>query len=261
MRITVCQLTNIGGILPDEWDTLARHVADHESDLLLLPEMPFSRWLAAEYTVVPEQWTEAVEQASEWLALLPDLAPTMVVGTRPAVKAGSNRNRGYILDGDGLRDVHEKHYLPNESGYWERRWYEPAPPDFTPFPAGDALVGMLICTETWFFEHAREYGRADVDLLVIPRATPHASIDVWLAGGRSASMVSGAFSASSNLYRARGGPADLGGLGWVTDPYGRVLATTDTAEPFATVEVDLDLARDAKATYPRYVPGEFGQEF
>ncbi len=259
MRITVCQLTNIGGILPDEWDALAHHVADAESDLLLLPEMPFSRWLAAEFTVVPEQWTEAVEQAEEWLALLPDVAPTMVAGTRPTVKDGSNRNCGYLVDAAGQRDVHEKHYLPNESGFWERRWYDPAPADFTAFSAGEATAGMLICTEVWFFEHARQYGTDGADLLLVPRATPHASLEVWLAGGRSASMVSGAFCASSNLYRARGGPADLGGLGWISDPYGRILATTDTADPFATVDIDLDLARAAKETYPRYVPGEHGR--
>ncbi len=259
MRITVCQLTNIGGILPEEWDALAHHVAENESDLLLLPEMPFSRWLAAEFTVVPEQWLEAVERAEEWIALLPDIAPTMVAGTRPAVTNGSNRNVGYLVDGSGQKDVHQKHYLPNESGFWERRWYDPAPADFATFAAGDATAGMLICTEVWFFEHARQYGHEGVDLLLIPRATPHSSIDVWLSGGRSASMVSGAFSASSNLYRARGGPADLGGLAWVTDPYGRILAMTDTAEPFATVEIDLELARAAKDTYPRYVPGEHGR--
>ncbi len=258
MKVTICQLTNIGGILPEEWDRLAHHVAEAESDLLLLPEMPFSRWLPAEYTVVPEQWVEAVEMAEEWLALLPDLAPTMVAGTRPAVTDGSYRNRGFLIDADGIHDVHEKHYLPNESGYWERRWYEPAPPEFMTFTAGEAKVGMLICTEMWFFEHARRYGREEVDLLLIPRATPHASIEVWLAGGRSAAMVSGAFSVSSNLYRARGGPADLGGLGWVSDPYGRILAVTDGAEPFVTVEIDLELARSAKKTYPRYVPGLHG---
>ena len=259
MRITVCQLTNIGGILPEEWDALAHHVAEEESDLLLLPEMPFSRWLAADFTVVPEQWTEAVEQAREWLTLLPDLAPTAVAGTRPDAVEGRSTNRGFVVDADGLRDVHDKHYLPNESGFWERRWYEPAPASFEPFDLGEARVGMQICTEMWFFEHARALGRDGLDLLLVPRATPHETLDKWLAGGRSAAVTSGAYCASSNLYRTAGGPADLGGLGWVFDPDGEVLAVTDQAEPFVTVEIDLDVSRAAKDTYPRYVPGEYGR--
>lgn len=258
MRITVCQLTNIGGILPEEWDELAHHVAEEESELLLLPEMPFSRWLAADFTVVPEQWIEAVEQAREWLDLLPDLAPVAVVGTRPDSLDGTFTNRGFALDADGPRDVHDKHYLPNESGFWERRWYEPAPSSFEPFAIAGATAAMQICTEMWFFEHARALGRRGVDLLLVPRATPHETLDKWLAGGRSAAVTAGAFCASSNLYRAAGGPADLGGMGWVMDPDGEVLAVTDQAEPFATVEIDLEAARSAKETYPRYVQGEFG---
>ncbi len=259
MRITVCQLTNIGGILPEEWDALAHHVAEEESDLLLLPEMPFSRWLAADFTVAPEQWAEAVEHAKEWLGLLPDLAPTAVAGTRPDVVDGTFTNRGFVVDGDGFRDVHDKHYLPNESGFWERRWYEPAAASFESFPLGGATVAMLICTEMWFFEHARALGREGLDLLLVPRATPHDSLDTWIAGGRSAAVTAGAYCASSNLYRAAGGPADLGGLGWIMDPDGEVLAVTDQAEPFATVEVDLAVSVAAKDTYPRSVPGAHGR--
>ncbi|MCW2680032.1 MAG: nitrilase/cyanide hydratase and apolipoprotein N-acyltransferase [Frankiales bacterium] len=36
-------------------------------------------------------------------------------------------------------------------------------------------------------------------------------------------------------------------------PDGDVLATTSADEQFVTVEVDLELAREAKSTYPRYV--------
>ena len=50
------------------------------------------------------------------------------------------------------------------------------------------------------------------------------------------------------------GKADLGGLGWITDPEGNILATTGPDDPFATAEIDLAFARDSKRTYPRCVP-------
>ena len=50
-----------------------------------------------------------------------------------------------------------------------------------------------------------------------------------------------------------GAEANLGGVAFICGPEGDVLATTDAAHPFATLNIDLDLADRAKATYPRYV--------
>ena len=105
-----------------------------------------------------------------------------------------------------------------------------------------------------FFEWARHYARSRADLLCVPRATPHGSTDKWLAGGQAAAVCSGAYCLSSNLWAPEGGAENLGGLAWIIDPEGEVLATTDLDNPFATAEIDLDLARQSKSTYPRYVP-------
>jgi N-carbamoylputrescine amidase len=59
---------------------------------------------------------------------------------------------------------------------------------------------------------------------------------------------------SSNLWYPEGSRADCGGLAWIVDPDGSVLTTTDTENPFATVEIDLGFSRASKKTYPRYVP-------
>ena len=75
MRITVTQLTNYGGIIDDEWHDLVDHVRAQRSDLLLLPEMPFSRWLAADHTVVEEQWLDAAKASADWLEVMPAFAP------------------------------------------------------------------------------------------------------------------------------------------------------------------------------------------
>jgi len=58
---------------------------------------------------------------------------------------------------------------------------------------------------------------------------------------------------SSNLWCPVGDKANCGGLAWVVDPEGTILAQTDEANPFATVSIDLDFARASKASYPRYV--------
>jgi N-carbamoylputrescine amidase len=60
----------------------------------------------------------------------------------------------------------------------------------------------------------------------------------------------GAFSLSSNRVDPAGA---WGGRGWIIDPAGAVLSVTSAAEPFATRDIDLAEAADAKKGYPRYV--------
>lgn len=254
MRVTVCQLSNYGGILDDEWEALVDHVRAEDSDLLVLPEMPFSRWLPADHTVVVDQWEEAADVAAEWLSIMPAFAPTAVVGTRPVSDDAGRRNAGFLVDGTQVVDVHDKAHLPDEPGFWERRWYDAADPSFQPFDVGDARVGMLICTELWAFEQARSYAAGGVDLVVAPRVTPGETLEAWLVAGRAAAITAGAFVASSNLFRQGG--VDLGGMGFVAGPDGELLGATDVADPFLTLDLDLEVARAAKSTYPRYVFGD-----
>jgi N-carbamoylputrescine amidase len=65
--------------------------------------------------------------------------------------------------------------------------------------------------------------------------------------------MSGAFGISSNRSGTDALGMRWGGLGWIIDPDGEVLATTSEDEPVATVTVDLLDAERAKATYPRYI--------
>jgi predicted amidohydrolase len=88
----------------------------------------------------------------------------------------------------------------------------------------------------------------NADILFIPRATSKNTLDKWVAGGVSASVVSGCFTASSN----RVGHA-FGGRGFITSPDGVVLGVTTDEKPFLTVELDINEAKKAKSTYPRYI--------
>ncbi len=120
--------------------------------------------------------------------------------------------------------------------------------------AAGAAIGFAICTEMWFLHRAREYSKLGLQLLACPRATLSPSTGKWLAGGRVAAVVSGAFCLSSNFSGNAGAAGPWGGTGWVVEPEeGEVLATTSAASPFATVEIDLAVADAAKHTYPRYV--------
>jgi len=102
-------------------------------------------------------------------------------------------------------------------------------------------------------ERARAYGKAGAHLIVTPRATPLSTVDKWLAGGRVAAVVSGAFSLSSNRAGAGAQGMRFGGQGWIIGPDGEALGLTSRECPIVTLDIDLNEAERAKSTYPRYV--------
>lgn len=250
MKVTVCQLHDDYGARERDWQQLSAHVRNQASDLVLLPEMPFYPWFAVSRTFDPARWAAAVEAHTAWERRLTELAPAVVVASRPIDFGNERYNEGFVWErATGIRAAHAKAYLPNEEGVWEASWYHAATPEFIPMQVREARLGFLICTELWHMEQARLYGLERVHLLVTPRLTAAATLDKWLAAGRVAAIVAGAYGLSSNRF-ARSGL--YGGQGWIIDPDGTVLALTSAEQPFVTATIDLEVARKAKRTYPRY---------
>lgn len=261
MKVTVCELRNDGVALEDDWRSLIQHVQGEASDLVLLPEMPFHPWLASTRDVDPARWRASVEAHNAWVGRLHELGAATVLATRPVIDGGEHFNQGLMWQAaDGLKPVsHRKQFLPEEEGFWEASWYSPGKAGTecvtADGPDGSRpVIGFAICTEMWFLHRAREYSKKGIQLLACPRATLLPSADKWLAGGRTAAVVSGAFCLSSNFSGSACASGDWGGLGWIVEPEeGEVLATTSRTSPFATVDIDLAVADTAKGTYPRYV--------
>jgi N-carbamoylputrescine amidase len=251
LLVTVCELNDDPALFAGEWDRLVEHVKKTGSQMVLLPEMPFDAWFATTRQFDPPVWEKVVSAHERWLRRLKELAPAVVVATRP-INSGQKRiNEGFVWDlTNDYRSAHQKYYLPDEEGFWEAKWYQRSEGEFKPIECGTVKLGFLICTEMWFMQHARAYGKVGIHLLVSPRASGYHTVDKWVAGGRAAAVIAGAFSLSSNHYDPQ---KDLGGGGWVIGPEGQVLGLTSQKEPFISVEIDLDEAEAAKLTYPRYV--------
>jgi len=247
-----------GAPLASEWERLLAHVQQQKSDLLLLPEMPFSAWPFASQWFDADVWAEAVAAHDVWQERLKE-APVAVAFSRPVIEDGRRLNRAalWLPEDEKLILGHAKAYLPDETGFWEASWYEPGDRSFeavsTTVGGEELCLGYMICTDLWFMEHARHLGEAGIHLLLTPRSTEKRTVDKWLAGGRAAAVISGAYSLSSNHYQDEGGPSRLGGLGWIVGPDGEVVALTTPDRPFATATINLTGAERAKHTYPRYV--------
>jgi N-carbamoylputrescine amidase len=254
MRITVCELPGDPDRLEEGWAGLVDHVAAEGSDLVVLPEMPFSRWLAATRDVDAAEWDAAAAAHAAWVGRFSELGGAAVVGSSPVVRDGRRLNEAFVWDDGDYRIAHDKYYLPDEDFYWEATWYERGDGSFDVTDAAGATTGLLVCSELWFPDRARAYGRDGASIIAAPRATPWSSRERWLVAGRHVAISGGAFCVSSN--RSGDDPSGLrwAGLGWVIDPDGAVVAETSEDQPFQTVEIDPTVAREARATYPRYIP-------
>lgn len=254
LKVTICELSQEENDFQKDWEGLVDHVQSQKSDLVLLPEMIFCPWFAANVPFDETVWSDAVILHEQWMKRLNELAPAIVSGSSPVNRDGKRHNEAFVWDqARGLQPAHTKIYLPDEDGFWEASWYEPGGSGFSSIEIKGIRVGMALCTDIWFFQHAREYGKQGVHLLLHPRATQRVNLDKWLVAGRAAGVVAGAFCLSSNHVSPRGTKPELGGMGWATSPNGEVLGLTSRKEPYKTVSIDLEDAEKAKSTYPRYV--------
>jgi len=221
-------------------------VREQQSDLVLLPELPFYPWIVTTPQFDAQVWQMAQEAHEVMMQRLRELAPSVVLSTHPLIESGLRLNRGFSwTPADGYQGVHDKYYLPNEEGFYERCWFDRGRRDFTLAQVQDIAIGFLICSEVMFHEWARAYGRQGAHIIAVPRAT--GSHDRWMVATRMAAIASGAFVISSN----RAQDHMFGGRGLVIGPDGDVLASTSSAAPFATVALDLAESTRARQTYPR----------
>lgn len=261
MRLAVCEAPAVLEPGAAGWRALGEAVRNAAPDCLLLNEMPFGPWIAAG----PEADAEALAACHRAHVLgverLAELGAPVVLGTHATRRHGRSVNEAFVWEPErGLLPAHTKQFFPDEDGYFEARWFQRGETHFRPVrvPApgvadSDLLVGFLICTEVWFNEWARRYGRSGAHLIAVPRATPAGSTDRWRTAVRMAAMVSGCYVASSNRSGADEGGGRFAGRGWIVDPSGVVIAETSPSRPLAVAELDLSVVERAKREYPCYV--------
>lgn len=254
-RVTVCQLHDAADGLESDWAELVRHVGESASDLVVLPEMPFASWVCRRREVEPAVWDEAVEAHAQWLERFDELVPAAVVGSRPVSVDGVRSNEAFTWDAEaGYRPLRHKVYLPDEPGFWEASWYRPGANGFAVTEIAGLTIGLLVCSEIWLGEHARELGRRGAHAVVVPRATPAGTTEKWLAAGRVAAVVAGAYCLSSNRGGVDAEGGVWGGAGWILEPEeGELMAATGERQPFVTGVVDTERVEAARRSYPRYM--------
>lgn len=254
MKITIANWDARPQTFDAQAAALAIHVAANGSDLVLLPEMPFTPWLSLSADPVQADWDTSIAIHEEQIARLATLTGSAIAGSRPVVNEGKNHNQAFLWDDAGFADVtHQKRALPAEDGYWEAHWYAPGKQAARPVDYRGFRFGFAICTELWDSPHTGRLSRAGADVILAPRATPDFGDDVWVAGVRALAVQTGCYVLSSNFAYPLAVDFTFEGLSAAADPDGVLIGLTTPDAPFATIDIDVDAAQVAKTTYPRYI--------
>jgi N-carbamoylputrescine amidase len=242
------------GLLPSghAWDTIRRSVDLACPDILVTNEMPFGPWLAEHSNFDSTAAQLGVALHEQALEALSDLGAAAVLSSRPVTFDGRLANEAFVLESKAYRAIHHKKYFPQDSGFFEETWYSTGAGGYECTQIGQVNVGVLLCTELFFNERARAYGRDGVDLIVTPRASGPV-LPRWKVAGAMAAIVSGAWFVSSSRIGLGALGQQFGGMGFAMSPDGTLLDETSEESPLAVVTIDLDAAREQKSRYPCYV--------
>ncbi|WP_332302900.1 carbon-nitrogen hydrolase family protein [Rhizobium sp. GR12] len=195
------------------WDQFAQALAKRRPDILVMNEMPFGQWLARKEDFAMEDARQSVEIHEAGTAALAALNIPAVITSRPMLFADRLVNEAIVIENGQVRPLHTKTYLPQEPGWSEVSWFSRGDGRFNIQNICGLGVGVLLCTELMFNEHARQYGRRGADLIAVPRATG-SSHESWITAGKMASIALGVMSSVRT---------ELGNLGMVQCSAGAAL--------------------------------------
>lgn len=252
MKVTVCELSNDRKEFLEDWRTLQEYLVHNKTDLLLLPEMPFYSWFVINKKVSEDVQQKSVEQHQLWIKEVEKLEAKYIVYSAPEIVGTKFYNTAFVFQrGKEHRRIHTKALFPEENHFWEESWFDREDNiSFETVQLDELKIGVLMCTELWFTEKARRYGKQNADVLLCPRATGKSSVEQWLTCGKASAIISGTYCLSSN----RSGFSDdfeWGGTGWIIEPMtGNLLESTTPERKFVTHSINLKKSAQAKKEYP-----------
>lgn len=233
------------------WLQISEQVHAAGLDLLVTNELPFGPWIAQAKAFDQDAAQRSVDLHATGLRSLSDLPVAAIISSRPVWSGERLANEAIVIDGGRVQAFHRKQYFPEEPGWFEATWYRAGHDPFPVISAAGLRIGVLLCTEAMFNEHPRSFGKRQVDLIAIPRATGASAI--WRTAGQMAAIVSGSYVVSSNRAGSSGEGRMFGGDGFAFAPDGGFMTSTAAGVTLAAVDIDTMVSARQRDLYPCYV--------
>ena len=205
-----------------------------------------------------------------------ELAVVLIVPIFERQAAGIYRNTAAVIDADGsLMGVYRKMHIPDDPLFHEKYYFTPGDsPDetgvtdqaagFKVWRTRYATIGVLICWDQWYPEAARITSLMGAQVLFYPTAIGWhpaernewgaAQVDAWRTVQRSHAIANGVYVASPNRIGHEDEAGTNGitffGHSFITDPFGRDIASAGEDEAVLVAQCDPALIETVRRNWP-----------
>jgi N-carbamoylputrescine amidase len=181
--------------------------------------------------------------------------------------AGLYHNTAVVFDTDGsMAGKYRKMHIPDDPAFYEKFYFTPGDPVFSPIDTSLGRLGVLVCWDQWYPEAARLMALAGAELLIYPTAIGWEPNDddeekirqkeAWITIQRSHAVANGIPVLSVNRAgfepdpTGLGGGIDFWGGSFVAGPQGELLAQAGGSEEVLIVEIDRGRSETVRRIWP-----------
>jgi N-carbamoylputrescine amidase len=225
---------------------------------------------------IPGPTTTRMQQIAKELGIV------LVVPIFERQARGVYRNSAAIIDADGsLLGVYRKMHIPDDPLFYEKYYFTPGDvtyddhvdrigevakqaSGFRVWKTRYANIGVLICWDQWYPEAARITSLLGADILFYPTAIGwhpaekdefgKAQVEAWRTVQRAHAIANGVYVASPNRVGFEAEPGTKGleffGHSFICDPFGRLLADSETKEAILVATCDPRLIEETRRNWP-----------
>jgi N-carbamoylputrescine amidase len=181
--------------------------------------------------------------------------------------AGLYHNTAVVFERNGsIAGKYRKMHIPDDPAFYEKFYFTPGDPGFSPIDTSVGRLGVLVCWDQWYPEAARLMALGGAELLIYPTAIgwepndddeeKFRQKDAWITIQRSHAVANGIPVISVNRAGFEPDPAGLGGGidfwggSFVAGPQGELLAQAGVSEEVLIVEIDKGRSETVRRIWP-----------
>ena len=237
-------------------EEMIREAAGKGAEVILLPEIFHELFFitALDMSVfdkaepIPGPITERMQ------ALAAELGAVIVAPVFESVGNSVYYNSAAAIDADGsLLGVYRKNHIPLSTKFFEKLYFKPGNLGYPVFETRFGRIGILICHDRHYPEGARALGLNGAEILLVPSATPTASLSVrvWEKELAAHAIFNEYYVAGLNRVGTEG-EYSYYGRSAILDPAGEIMAQAGSDEEVLIAACDLGAIVERRRAWQFY---------
>ena len=237
-------------------EDMIREAAGKGGQVILLPEVFHELFFITSLDMTVFDKAEPIPGpiTGRMQELAAELGVVIVAPIYESVGKSVYYNSAAVIDADGsLLGVYRKNHIPLSTKFYEKLYFKPGNLGYPVFETRFGRVGILICHDRHYPEGARALGLNGAEILLVPSATPTASLSVrvWEKELAAHAIFNEYYVAGLNRVGVEGDYTYYGRSVFL-DPTGEIMAQAGEGEEVLIAECDLDVIVERRRAWQFY---------